>query len=85
MYSRINNDESSVGGLILAAGLSTRMGQSKPLTKCLDKKLIGVMSYSESLFVFPHPVKLITSANADMIIMLLCFIDFSIFCLLPSY
>ena len=40
MYSRINNDESSVGGLILAAGLSTRMGQSKPLTKFLDKKLI---------------------------------------------
>ena len=26
--------------LILAAGLSTRMGQSKPLTKFLDKKLI---------------------------------------------
>ena len=25
-----------VGGLILAAGLSTRMGQSKPLTKFLD-------------------------------------------------
>lgn len=40
MYSRTNNDESSVGGLILAAGLSTRMGQSKPLTKFLDKKLI---------------------------------------------
>ena len=40
MYSRINNDESSVGGLILAAGLSTRMGQSKPLTKFLNKKLI---------------------------------------------
>ena len=40
MYSRINNDESSVGGLILAAGLSTRMGESKPLTNFLDKKLI---------------------------------------------
>lgn len=48
-------------------------------------KLIPVISYSESLFIFPHPVKLITSANADMIIMLLCFIDSSIFCLLPSY
>lgn len=30
----------SVGGLILAAGLSTRMGQSKPLTKFLNKNLI---------------------------------------------
>lgn len=40
MYSTEKNDESSVGGLILAAGLSTRMGQSKPLTKFLDKKLI---------------------------------------------
>ena len=40
MYSIEKNDESSVGGLILAAGLSTRMGQSKPLTKFLDKKLI---------------------------------------------
>ena len=29
-----------VGGLILAAGLSTRMGQSKPLTKFLDNNLI---------------------------------------------
>ncbi len=29
-----------VGGLILAAGLSTRMGQSKPLTKFLNKNLI---------------------------------------------
>ena len=40
MYSTEKNDESSVGGLILAAGLSTRMGQSKPLTRFLDKKLI---------------------------------------------
>lgn len=39
-----NNCESSntrsVGGLILAAGLSTRMGQSKPMTKFLNKNLI---------------------------------------------
>jgi len=40
MYSTEKNDENSVGGLILAAGLSTRMGQSKPLTDFLDKKLI---------------------------------------------
>lgn len=40
MYSTEKNGESSVGGLILAAGLSTRMGQSKPLTDFLDKKLI---------------------------------------------
>lgn len=35
-----SNRNLRVGGLILAAGLSTRMGQSKPLTKFLDKNLI---------------------------------------------
>lgn len=35
-----NNRSLRVGGLILAAGLSTRMGQSKPLTKFLNKNLI---------------------------------------------
>ena len=40
MYSTEKNDESSVGGLILAAGLSTRMGESKPMTRFLDEKLI---------------------------------------------
>ena len=40
MVERETNRSLHVGGLILAAGLSTRMGQSKPLTKFLDKKLI---------------------------------------------
>lgn len=35
-----SSNTKSVGGLILAAGLSTRMGQSKPLTRFLNKKLI---------------------------------------------
>lgn len=39
-YDRQRNLSVHVGGLILAAGLSTRMGQSKPLTKFLNKKLI---------------------------------------------
>lgn len=35
-----SNCSKCAGGLILAAGLSTRMGQSKPLTKFLNKNLI---------------------------------------------
>lgn len=35
-----SSNKKSVGGLILAAGLSTRMGQSKPLTKFMNKNLI---------------------------------------------
>ncbi len=35
-----NSNGRETGGLILAAGLSTRMGQSKPLTKFLNKNLI---------------------------------------------
>ena len=35
-----NSNNRGIGGLILAAGLSTRMGQSKPLTKFLNKSLI---------------------------------------------
>ena len=35
-----NRNNRGIGGLILAAGLSTRMGQSKPLTKFWDKNLI---------------------------------------------
>lgn len=35
-----SSNTKSVGGLILAAGLSTRMGQSKPLTRFLNKNLI---------------------------------------------
>ena len=38
-----------------------------------DIKLIPVMSYSESLFAFPHPAKIIISANASIIVSL-CFI-----------
>lgn len=38
--SKKSSNAKSVGGLILAAGLSTRMGQSKPLTKFLNKNLI---------------------------------------------
>ena len=51
----------------------------------VQKVLTFLPKYSESLFVFTHPVKLITSANVNMIIMLLCFIDSSIFCLVPNY
>ena len=40
MVERETNRSLHVGGLILAAGLSTRMGQSKPLTKFLNKNLI---------------------------------------------
>ena len=40
MVEREINRSLHVGGLILAAGLSTRMGQSKPLTKFLNKNLI---------------------------------------------
>ena len=40
MVERETNRSLHVGGLILAAGLSTRMGQSKPLTKFLNKILI---------------------------------------------
>lgn len=39
-HGRQRNRSLRVGGLILAAGLSTRMGQSKPLTKFLNKNLI---------------------------------------------
>ena len=42
-----------------------------------DIKLIPVISYSASLFVFPHPAKLNMSANTNMTI-ILCFIDTSI-------
>ena len=34
------DNKRKIGGLILAAGLSTRMGQSKPLMKFLNKNLI---------------------------------------------
>ena len=40
MVERETNRSLHVGGLIPAAGLSTRMGQSKPLTKFLNKNLI---------------------------------------------
>ena len=50
MYSRINNDESSVGGLILAAGLSTRMGQSKPLTNKVQIALLSASFFRTGYF-----------------------------------
>ena len=67
----INNVTGERSSLNLTLAYDGEFGFTATLTVNMESKnsikLIPVMSYSESLFVFPHPVKLITSANADMI------------------